>query len=218
METSDDENLGGGINRVVRLGDTVRRPVGPWSSSVHELLLHLENVGFAGAPRFLGIDEQGREILSLVPGESAWPPPLDLPLLESAASLLRTYHDAVAGWSPASPPAWQRDLAYLAYTMVPLAAPANLGPMGWPADLGKGDRLAGIRRGYGCTPAQFTELLDVVPMRVRGAYDTMRTWAAEDRPGWKAQWEQADPWRHGSGFLRDLDYLSGWDLGSDSEG
>ncbi|WP_435866505.1 hypothetical protein [Streptosporangium sandarakinum] len=41
---------------VVRVGDTVRRPVGPNAPLVHALLRHLEEVGFAGAPRFLGID------------------------------------------------------------------------------------------------------------------------------------------------------------------
>lgn len=30
---------------VVRVSDTVRRPTGPWSSSVDALLLHLERAG-----------------------------------------------------------------------------------------------------------------------------------------------------------------------------
>jgi hypothetical protein len=45
---------------VVRVGGTVRRPTGPHSPFVHELLAHLEAVGFAGAPRLLGVDDQGR--------------------------------------------------------------------------------------------------------------------------------------------------------------
>jgi hypothetical protein len=44
---------------VVRLGDTVRRPMGPQSPFVHRLLRHLEAVSFDGAPRLLGVDEQG---------------------------------------------------------------------------------------------------------------------------------------------------------------
>ena len=43
---------------VVRVGGTVRRPTGPHSPFVHELLAHLEAVGFAGAPRLLGVDDQ----------------------------------------------------------------------------------------------------------------------------------------------------------------
>ena len=56
---------------VVRVGDTVRRPVGPHSPLVHALLAHLESVGFEGAPRFLGIDGSGREVLSYIDGEVA---------------------------------------------------------------------------------------------------------------------------------------------------
>ncbi|WP_020575126.1 aminoglycoside phosphotransferase family protein [Actinopolymorpha alba] len=228
-----EESLRGGINPIVRIGTTIRRPVGAWSSAVHELLQHLESVGFRGAPRFLGIDEQGREVLSLVPGETPWPPRPTLfhpELLVSSAVLLRVYHDAVAGWTP-TVPEWQLppvatgrpevichndaapwnlislghtavalvdwdtaapgprmwDFAYLAYTLVPLAAPENLTLMGWPASTPVSQRLASVRWAYGCTPSQWDELLTTVPARVQAAYETMRTWAAEDRPGWKAQ-------------------------------
>jgi hypothetical protein len=61
--------LGGGtLTPVVRVGDTVRRPTGRWSWAVHALLLHLEAVGFERAPRLLGIDDAGREVLSFLPG------------------------------------------------------------------------------------------------------------------------------------------------------
>ena len=55
---------GGDVTTVVKVGDTVRRETGPWSAAVHALLQHFERVGFDGAPRFLGIDERGREILA----------------------------------------------------------------------------------------------------------------------------------------------------------
>ena len=54
---------------VVRIGDTVRRPVGRWTPAVHSLLRHLEKVGFEGAPRVLGIDEKGREVLTYLPSD-----------------------------------------------------------------------------------------------------------------------------------------------------
>lgn len=57
---------------VVRVGDTVRRQTGPHSSFVHQLLCHLEAVAFDGAPRPLGVDEQGPEVLSFIDG---WVPP-----------------------------------------------------------------------------------------------------------------------------------------------
>ena len=61
--------LGGNTSTVVRVGDTVRRNAGPWTPAVHALLRHLERVGFTGAPRALGIDDQGREVLSYLEGE-----------------------------------------------------------------------------------------------------------------------------------------------------
>ena len=32
---------------VVRVGDTVRRPAGPWTPAVHALLTHLHEAGFS---------------------------------------------------------------------------------------------------------------------------------------------------------------------------
>lgn len=61
---------------IVRVGDTVRRPRTPESDLVEPLLLYLEEVGFAGAPRFLGVDPSGRQALSYLDGEVAgrpWP-------------------------------------------------------------------------------------------------------------------------------------------------
>lgn len=60
---------GGNVNHIVRMANTVRRPLGYWSPNVHELLKHLEQQGYEGAPKFLGIDDSGREILTFIPGE-----------------------------------------------------------------------------------------------------------------------------------------------------
>jgi aminoglycoside phosphotransferase (APT) family kinase protein len=83
---------------VVRVGETVRRPTGPHSPFVHALLSRLEAVGFDGAPRLLGIDDRGREILSFLDG---WVPPnlarFPDETLIAAARLLRRFHDATAG-------------------------------------------------------------------------------------------------------------------------
>jgi hypothetical protein len=67
---------GGTANRglVFRVGDTVRRPLRPTSPATHALLGHLDDVGFPGGPRFLGIDANGREVLSYIPGEAVTPP------------------------------------------------------------------------------------------------------------------------------------------------
>jgi hypothetical protein len=89
---------------VVRVGDTVRRPVGPHSPLVHALLTHLESVGFEGAPRFLGIDGSGREVLSYIDGEVAGRPRppwiADETRLASIGRLVRAYDDAAASFTP----------------------------------------------------------------------------------------------------------------------
>jgi hypothetical protein len=104
--------LPGGVanrGRVVRIGDTVRRPLRATSPATHALLRHLEAVGFDGAPRLLGVDEQGREVLGYIPGETVIRPYPDWAFTEEAlvsvAELLRAYHRAVAGFDP-GPSAW----------------------------------------------------------------------------------------------------------------
>jgi aminoglycoside phosphotransferase (APT) family kinase protein len=84
---------------VVRAGDEVRRRVGPHSPFVHRVLAALERVGFDGAPRFLGMDDHGRERLSYMPG---WVAP-DLAhgewadeQLVAAVELVRRFHDALS--------------------------------------------------------------------------------------------------------------------------
>ena len=80
---------------VVRIGDTVRRPVSRRATFVHGLLNHLEARGFGGAPRFLGIDSAGRETLSFIAGSV--PPELGAfsdGQIVAAARLLRQLHDA----------------------------------------------------------------------------------------------------------------------------
>jgi hypothetical protein len=93
----EEISLAGGrtTSGVVRVGDTIRRPLQSTSPFVHQLLTHLESTGFAGAPRFLGIDSANREILSFIPGFV----PDNLgefsgAQLSAAARLLRALHDA----------------------------------------------------------------------------------------------------------------------------
>jgi Phosphotransferase enzyme family len=98
---------GGDLNHVVRVGDTVRRPQGEWSPAVHALLLHFEAVGFDGAPRFLGVDDQGREILDFIEGDAALAPlPADDVVLVELGALVRRAHEAVADFEPPADAAW----------------------------------------------------------------------------------------------------------------
>ena len=100
---------GGNVNDgVVRVGATVRRRLTPAGPTIHALLLHLERKGFAGSPRFRGIDPQGREILTFLAGETGIPPAIwayDEPLI-AAATLLRQYHDATVDFVPPPAATW----------------------------------------------------------------------------------------------------------------
>lgn len=104
---------GGNVSAdVVRVGDTVRRPTGPWTPAVHALLDHLHAVGCPGAPRPLGIDERGREILTFAPGSAVWPDRFALldpeRRLARVGRLIRELHDAAADFTPPPDAAWQR--------------------------------------------------------------------------------------------------------------
>ena len=92
---------GGNMTPVVRAGDTVRRRAGPWTPTIHALLRHVRAAGFTQVPEPLGLDADGREILSLLPGRVAtYPLPafvLSGAMLATVARTLRAYHDATAG-------------------------------------------------------------------------------------------------------------------------
>jgi Ser/Thr protein kinase RdoA (MazF antagonist) len=96
----------GGHIRIDDMDNLVVRPTGPWSSSVHMLLNHIEYKGFKSAPKMLGIDDAGNEILSYLQGD-VYDYPLRGPIateqaLKSAGKLLRQYHDATADFLAAN--------------------------------------------------------------------------------------------------------------------
>ncbi|NLF05230.1 MAG: aminoglycoside phosphotransferase family protein [Actinomycetales bacterium] len=105
MATDEEEVLAvGGVTDVVRLGATVRRPVRPFTATVQAYLRHLRERGFDAAPEALGVDDQGREVLSFVPGDVPVDPlPDDVTtdaVLLDLARLVRRLHDAAEGWAP----------------------------------------------------------------------------------------------------------------------
>ena len=91
---------------LVRIGDTVRRPPTPASEYVAAYLRHLQVMGFDGAPRYLGRDAQGRDVLTYlegdVPGDPVEPWAASDAVLDGVAKLLRRLHDASRGF--AAPP------------------------------------------------------------------------------------------------------------------
>ncbi len=106
----EGDSVQGSINPVVRIGETIRRPVHRWTPAVHSLLRYLEEIGFSGVPRVLGIDDLGREILSFIPGEVAWRPWPEVMLEENGlveiAHFLRRYHHAVRDFEPPPDVEW----------------------------------------------------------------------------------------------------------------
>lgn len=100
---------GGNVNAgVVRVGNTVRRQLTAASATIHQLLLHLQKKDFASSPRFLGIDEKGREILSFFEGETGIPTSIwehDEPLT-AVANMLKLYHEATLDFAPAGSAQW----------------------------------------------------------------------------------------------------------------
>ena len=92
---------------------------GPLTPAVHGLLRHLEDVGFEGAPRVLGFDDQGREVLTYMPSDAS--PRWSEVALEGAGRLLRRLHEALAGFVPPSDAVWR---------IPSIARRASAGPIG----------------------------------------------------------------------------------------
>lgn len=112
----DGEPLAGGnVGGAVRIGDTVRRPAGPWTATVRELLEHLHQHGLSHVPEPLGVDERGREVLTLLPGHTLgalegheWPPwAFSDRLLGQAGRWLGRYHAAVRSFRPEGSRPWR---------------------------------------------------------------------------------------------------------------
>jgi aminoglycoside phosphotransferase len=108
------EVLAGGMTTpgVVRIGNAVHRPVRAWTATVHAVLRHLERAGFAEAPRVLGFDDRGREVLSHLAGESIadtypWPAWVSSDeALAQVGSWLRRLHDATVDFVPPDDAVW----------------------------------------------------------------------------------------------------------------
>jgi len=111
MDGSEIPLVGGSVTPVVRIGATVRRQSGVWTEAVQALLRHLEAVGFTAAPRALGLDGQGREQVSFLPGAAAtrpWPAVLrGTTGVVALGGWLAGYHRAVASFVPPPEAVWR---------------------------------------------------------------------------------------------------------------
>lgn len=106
---------GGRNDGAVRVGQTVRRVAGAQTPAVHALLRHLEAVGFVGAPRALGIDGDGREVLTYLEGCTVgdtrpWPAWVHSDTaLVSVGRWLRDFHAASRSFQPLPGAQWFGD-------------------------------------------------------------------------------------------------------------
>lgn len=218
-----EERLEGGYQAgAVRVGDTVRRTTGPWTPAVHALLAHLADKGFTGAPRPLGFDERGREMLTFLEGETigtrkprpAWVHAEDT--LDQVARWMRACHQAAADfvpppgavwrgggtWKPgllivhndastfnaawhqgtltgffdwdfAGPATPEWDLAYAAFSWVPLHNRHYVAAEGFTDFAGRPRRLHTFLGAYGWSGAT-GEFLDLVEARIRAHANAIR--------------------------------------------
>lgn len=95
--------LRGGVanaGRVTRAGPHVLRPAGPHTPSLHRFLSALPAAGFGGAPLPVGIEPDGRERLTFIPGRVGLPPYPEWvqgdEALASIVRLLAAFHSASA--------------------------------------------------------------------------------------------------------------------------
>ncbi len=95
MNQHEEAMTGGRMTAgVVRIGDTVHRPACENAAFVHRVLNHLVQKNNPHAPKYLGWDSHGREVLSYLPGSV--PDNLGSFTLEQcvrAAGIIRALHD-----------------------------------------------------------------------------------------------------------------------------
>lgn len=103
---------GGHATGAVLIGDVVHKPASPWTPTVHTLLRHLEDAGFEGAPRALGFDDQGREMVTYLRGDTVgdtapWPEwAFADAMLVQVGQWLRRVHDASESFAPPADQRW----------------------------------------------------------------------------------------------------------------
>ena len=136
MTEPPETRFADGHSGVVRAGDTVRRQTGPWTPAVHALLAYLAP-RLPNVPRVLGVDGQGREVLSYLPGHviGYGPAAPTVPQIIAMARWARQFHDAVAGFRHPGP--WR----FTAAPGATLIGHNDIAPYNVCFD---GDRLTGV--------------------------------------------------------------------------
>jgi Ser/Thr protein kinase RdoA (MazF antagonist) len=191
MTNGTEHALAGGnvAAGVVRVGDTVRKPAGFWTPAVEALLAFLEARGFSGAPRALGRDDRGRQVLEYV---------ADLVCHHDLAPwnlVLGAERWVFIDWDGAGPGSRLWDLAYAVKGFVPLedgGDPAADGP-----------RLRAMADGYGLSFAQRERLPALIEAHTRGMADLLENGARTGTQPWARLHAEG----HGTYWTASADYI-----------
>ena len=92
---------------VLRRGDTVVRPAGPWTKHIHAFMQYLYAQGLP-VPRVLPNTDASLDVVRFVSGEQIHPGKWSDAGLIAIAQLLRRLHDAGANFVPAKGATWQK--------------------------------------------------------------------------------------------------------------
>lgn len=181
---------------------------------MREILVHLERAGFDAAPRWLGCDEQGRDVLSWIDGDTFTDRGRLHPYLADAAGrisfderqvaaamrLLRRYHDTFDGSVVCHGDYGPWNLVWRHGMPVGIIDFDEAHPGAASDDVGYALRMF---VGYGCARAEPQEL-------VRRTDSALRAYGAElDVPAiLEREYDQAEERCRRNGWLRQLERLA----------
>lgn len=142
---NDEEVLSGGaVNQVSRRGNVVYRSGGVWVPTIHAVLAHLREAGMSLVPEPLGVADDGREMISLLPGRSmqreSWEPVMFTHhALHQAAAIVRQLHDTTADLTFPEGTPWRSGES--AKTREQIVRHGDLGPWNF---LWEGSQITGL--------------------------------------------------------------------------
>lgn len=195
-------------------GGVVRRPAGPWTAGVHDLLRALpDGIG----PRPVSLDDEA-EVVTWLPG-AVGERPLSADVrsdeaLVSTARLLRRFHDAAPGWCHNDVGPWNvvfdgpraaglidwdqagrgpalSDVALAVWHFAPLYDDAECVRIGWPEPPDRWGRAARFCEAYG-VPADDGLRAAVAERQAWYLGRVLAARAAPQAPG-AASWLKVDP-------------------------
>lgn len=111
MELYEEKLEGGNVSSVVKIGKTVRRNQTEYSHSIHELLKYLDKCNYSFSPRYLGNDENNREILTYIEGEVGTDPVKrymrSYEMITMIAKEMKLFHDLTHEFNENTKLKWQ---------------------------------------------------------------------------------------------------------------